>query len=205
MPADEARPSRQAPRRRWLGLYRLNRATHRDLGYLFFTLTVLYAVSGVAVNHVADWNPSYATTQAEVEVPGLAGLDTDQMEKRVVEVLRLDPAEVKGRHRPSRSRFIVFLPEGGEVNLQVPAGRGTLKRVQTRPFLFQANVLHLNHLKGVWTYVADAYSVSLLLLAVTGLFILQGKGGLGGRGKWLVGAGTVVPIAFIVYYAISRG
>jgi len=34
-------------------------ATHRDVGYFFAGLTVLYAVSGVAVNHIDDWNPSH--------------------------------------------------------------------------------------------------------------------------------------------------
>jgi hypothetical protein len=32
-------------------LRRLITATHRDLGYFFAGLTVIYAVSGIAVNH----------------------------------------------------------------------------------------------------------------------------------------------------------
>jgi hypothetical protein len=32
---------------------------HRDLGYLCFGLTILYVISGVAVNHIHEWNPTY--------------------------------------------------------------------------------------------------------------------------------------------------
>ncbi|HQL31599.1 MAG TPA: hypothetical protein PLM67_15390, partial [Thermoanaerobaculales bacterium] len=40
-------------------LRRLVIATHRDVGYFIAGLTVIYAVSGIAVNHIDDWNPSY--------------------------------------------------------------------------------------------------------------------------------------------------
>ena len=45
-------------------------ATHRDVGYFFAGLTVIYAVSRVAVNHIDDWNPNYVirTDVAEVGV-----------------------------------------------------------------------------------------------------------------------------------------
>jgi hypothetical protein len=39
--------------RRW------NNIIHRDLGYLCFGLTIIYVISGVAVNHIHDWNPTY--------------------------------------------------------------------------------------------------------------------------------------------------
>jgi len=48
--------------------------------------------------------------------------------------------------------------------------------------------------------MADLYAFSLLLLAITGLFILKGKKGFSGRGKWLVGAGILVPIIFLLIY-----
>ena len=48
-----APPKRKFKWRRW------NNILHRDIGYLAVGLTVVYAISGVAVNHRADWNPSY--------------------------------------------------------------------------------------------------------------------------------------------------
>lgn len=44
---------------------------------------------------------------------------------------------------------------------------------------------------------ADIYAVVLLILAVTGLFVLKGKKGITGRGAWLTGAGILVPVIFL--------
>ncbi|MDO8802879.1 MAG: PepSY-associated TM helix domain-containing protein [Elusimicrobiota bacterium] len=184
---------------------RVNNALHRDLGYLCCALIILYAISGVAVNHVADWNPNYSTQAEQVSVGVLEGLDLDAIESHIVSSLGLDPRQVKGRHLPSPGKFVLFLPEGGEVRVAVKTGLGTWMRVKRRSLLFESNVLHLNHLKGVWTYIADIFSLALIVLAVTGLFILKGPKGITGRGKWLAGAGTLLPLGFIVYYYLVRG
>ena len=38
-----------------------------------------------------------------------------------------------------------------------------------------------------------------MLLALTGMFMMKGRGGLAGRGKWFVLAGLAVPVAAIAY------
>ncbi|MHC4548595.1 MAG: PepSY-associated TM helix domain-containing protein [Planctomycetota bacterium] len=178
----------------------LIRIVHRDTGYFLFGLVVSYAVSGLAVNHIETWNPTYATTVTEVAIGPLESESLEGVEREVVARLGLDPAAVTGRHRPAPGEFVVFLPHGGEARVALATGRGTLKRVRTRPFLFEANALHLNRLKGVWTYVADGFAVLLLALACTGLFMLKGGAGLAGRGKWFVAAGLLLPVGFLYYY-----
>jgi hypothetical protein len=42
--------------------------------------------------------------------------------------------------------------------------------------------MHLNHPKKLWTWMADIYAAVLIILAVTGLFVLKGKKGITGRG-----------------------
>jgi hypothetical protein len=93
----------------------------------------------------------------------------------------------------------VFLDEGQEARLDTATGRGQLKTITRRAVLFEVNALHLNNLKGVWTYVADVFAVALMFLAVTGMTMMKGNRGLAGRGKWFVGAGLVIPVGFIVY------
>ena len=61
-------------------------------------------------------------------------------------------------------------------------------------------VVHLNRMKGVWTWVADAFAVLLAFLAVSGALLLKGPKGLAGRGKWFVLAGLIVPVGFVVYH-----
>jgi len=186
------------------GWRRLNNVIHRDLGYLACTLTVLYAVSGIAVNHAGDWNASYATRLEQFTLTPPAGASPEALQQAVIAKLGIDPASVRGWHRPAPGRFVLFLPDGSEAVLNTITGAGTWKRLRTRPLLFQSNVLHLNHIKGVWTYVADAYALILLILAVTGLFVLKGDKGLMGRGKWWVLAGTIIPAAFVLYYYLAR-
>lgn len=184
-------------------LRKLIRVLHRDVGYFLAGLVILYSISGVAVNHIDAWNPSYSTESRQVDVGPLTG-SIDAMQEAVVAQLELDPEEVAGRHRPSATEFVLFLPDGGRAKVNPKTGKGSLVRRTQRPVLFQANVLHLNHLKGWWTWVADAIAVLLFGLAVTGLFMLPGKNGFGGRGKWFFTAGLLVPIGALWWYYATR-
>jgi hypothetical protein len=182
----------------------LVRVVHRDVGYFLVGLTIFFCVSGIAVNHIDQWNPNYSTTVTDVDLGPLTGATLDELEKEIVEKAELDPDDVAGRHRPELGVIVVFLPHGGKAEIAMATGKGTIRRVETRPFIFESNVLHLNHLKGLWTWVSDGFAVLLLLLALTGPFILKGKNGLAGRGKWFTAAGLLVPVGFIVYYYAVR-
>ena len=53
--------------RKWL------RILHRDLGYLVAGLTIVYAISGIAVNHVQDWNPNISVERSVENIGNAAG------------------------------------------------------------------------------------------------------------------------------------
>jgi uncharacterized protein len=190
-----------AGRNRWRIVLR---ALHRDLGYLLAALTVAYAISGVAVNHAKDWNPNYSITQGNVDVGPLPKGGLNAWEAHVVKQLKLEKNEVRGRIQPSRTHFTVFLQEGGEVKVQIADGRGRIKRVKPRKGLFELNMLHLNHLKGAWTWAADIFAILLAFLALSGLFMIKGRKGFSGRGKWFVLAGLAIPVGVIVVYYATR-
>lgn len=177
------------------------RAIHRDLGYVAVALTLAYALSGLAVNHIEDWNPNYRYSEREVSIgavatplPALAAL-----EAQVVGALALDARSVRGHFLESAHDFRVFLTDGQEVRIDLRSGRGQHKHLARRAVLYEVNALHLNNLKGVWTYIADGFAIALIVLAITGLTMLKGDKGLVGRGKYFVGAGLLVPISFVAY------
>lgn len=172
---------------------------HRDIGYTAVALTLAYSISGLAVNHIDDWNPNFSFAETPVDVGPLPMDDYDAMQAHVVQQLEIDPKIVKGRFMESETEFRVFLPEGQEVRVDVRDGKGLFKEINTHPVLYEVNQLHLNTIKGWWTWIADLFALSLITLAVTGLFMIKGKRGLGGRGKWFVGAGLLVPLGFILY------
>lgn len=181
---------------RWRPLFRV---VHRDIGYVCVALVIAYAVSGIAVNHIEDWNPSYRLEERAVDLGPLpAGSYADQA-AHVVAALGLEPAAVRGHFAETDTTLRVFLDEGQEVLIDAPTGRGTVKTLSRRAVLFEVNALHLNTLKGAWTYVADLFAIALVVLALTGMLMLKGDQGFSGRGKYFVLAGLMVPVGFIIY------
>jgi len=61
------------------------------------------------------------------------------------------------------------------------------------------NRLHYNRVKG-WSPIADFFAGSLILLAITGLFIVKGKKGLAGSGKWYLLIGLLIPILYGIFF-----
>ncbi len=185
-----------APARRAFSWRRLLRALHRDVGYLVAGLTVVYAVSGVAVNHLQDWNPNWRISREEVRFAPLPVTDRETMAAALVEALALPgPPASAFRHAPER---IELFYDGWSVEADVVAGVAVTTRPRERAVLFDANFLHLNHPKGAWTWVADVFAVLLGGLALSGLWMIKGRLGFAGRGKWLFAAGLAAPLLFLV-------
>ncbi|MCP4901944.1 MAG: hypothetical protein GY906_33690 [bacterium] len=171
-------------------------ATHRDVGYFFAGLTVLYAISGVAVNHMRDWNPNYSVKR-QVHQAGVLPGDSDQ-EIAAAAIQRLGAQEAMlSTVRSSPEELKVFL-EQRSLLVRQTTGEIVDERISRRPVLFHLNFLHLNHGKGLWTWYADIYAAAMLLLALTGIFIITGKKGIKGRGLILMIAGLVLPLVFLV-------
>ena len=189
--------NRDGSTRRKFQWRRWNNILHRDLGYVCVALTVIYAVSGIAVNHMHDWNPNYRFEREERAIDPIAVSDRATMVAQAVEALDL-PGPPRESFRPAPDQLQLFY-EGWSVEVDATQGLAVVERPRDRFLLRDFNFLHLNHPKGLWTWVADLYAALLLLLAVTGMFVLKGKKGLTGRGKWFVLAGLVVPFAFLIF------
>jgi len=178
-------PKRRRPWRVWF------RVLHRDTGYLAAGLTIVYAVSGIAVNHIDAWNPNFRQERVR---RAIAPLDPAADLPVLVETARarLGLEAPKGAHQPDAETLTLFYP-GRQVSVDLPTGQVLDEALRPRPVLRAFNQLHLNHLKKGWTWLADLYAVALLGLVATGLFMLPGRKGLTGRGAWLTALGIVVP------------
>jgi hypothetical protein len=174
----------------------LNNAVHRDVGYLCVALTVLYAISGVAVNHKEDWNPSRRLVRETRRFEPVPVGEREAMVATLVARLSL-PGPPRSSFR-SAPHLVELYYDGWSVSADALAGVALVERLVDRPLLRDANFLHLNEPKRLWTWVADLYAVLLLVLAATGMLVLRGRNGLMARGKWLVGAGLLIPVAFLV-------
>lgn len=181
---------------RWRHLFRV---VHRDLGYLCVALILAYGLSGLAVNHIEDWNPNYTFAERSLALGPIPGATPAEQAAAVVATLHLDPAHVRGHFAETATSLRVYLDGGQEVHVDVTTGRGTMKTLARRAVLFEVNALHLNNLKGVWTYVADVFAVGLIVLALTGAVMMKGDRGIAGRGKYFLLGGLAVPVGFIIY------
>lgn len=174
----------------------LVRSLHRDCGYLAVGLTLVYALSGLAVNHISDWDSNFVRYRKTHRLAAAVPADDAAAARQVLAELKIagQPEEVERfasdqlRIRLA-DRLLDVNPESGQV---VEQGQ------RPRPFFRLANWLHLNRGKKAWTLIADLYAVGLLLLAVSGLFMLPGKNGLKGRGGILVALGIAIPVLYVV-------
>ena len=197
--ADGAAPTNApapAKRRKKLNLRPWLRALHRDIGYFAVGLTIVYATSGLAVNHLKDWDPNFKqvnlTHQLALPLPS----DDDAAAKSALKSLHVleAPREV---YRASETQLdLVF--DKRTFHVDTTSGVVHEEGQAARPLLRIANWLHLNRGKKAWTYIADFYAIFLLFLAISGLFMIPGKKGLLGRGAIVALLGAAVPIGYVV-------
>jgi hypothetical protein len=176
-------------RRNWR---KLNNALHRDVGYLIVGLTIVYGVSGLAVNHRADWNPSYRMAKRALQIQPIQATERDEMVRQARAALGV--GEPRNVFRPDPDTLQLFF-DRESFSIDLPTGAVIVDGIRPRPVLYEMNQLHLNTPKGAWTWIADLYAVALLFVAATGLFVLKGRTGITGRGAWLTAVGIVIPVA----------
>ena len=180
------------PWRRW------SIVLHRDVGYLAVALTLAYGISGVAVNHRADWNPSYRVAREFVDIAPITATAVPEMVAAAVAQLGLVTTPANS-FRPDPQTLQLFY-RTKVYHVDLPTGKVMVESTVPRRVLYEMNQLHLNGPKHAWTYIADLYAVALILLAITGLFVLKGRLGVSGRGGWLTGAGTLIPLGYWFFY-----
>lgn len=180
-------------RKRWRAVLR---ALHRDAGYIAVGLTFIYALSGLAINHIGRWDPNFKTVVETHQLKKPLPKDEDAARDQVLGELGIKD-EPRDAYYESDGTFQVFFDSR---TLVVNPKTLSVKDADKRPrfFLRVANWLHYNRGKKAWTYIADGYAVFLLFLATSGVFMLKGKKGFIGRGAILIGLGAAVPILYVV-------
>jgi hypothetical protein len=184
-------------KKRWRGWLR---AVHRDFGYIAVSFTVIYAVSGLAINHLKDWDPNFVASERSLTIaPVPAELSDDEAVKRVTDATGTGKPDDVFR---AGDEIRLSYSNGTQVTAIGDTGQVTVQARKARFFLRVANWLHYNRGKKAWTYVADIYAVMLLYLAISGIFMIKGRLGLKWRGAMLITAGIAVPA---IYVGVSGG
>jgi hypothetical protein len=173
---------------------------HRDFGYLAVGFTLIYAVSGIAINHIADWDPNFKATEKTVVIaPISVEVPDDEAVKRVTAAAGTGTPDDVFR---AGDEIRLSYSNGTQVTAIGDTGQVTVQARSSRFFLRVANWLHYNRGKKAWTYMADLYAIMLLYLAISGIFMIKGRLGLRWRGAVLISLGLGVPLTYV---AVSGG
>jgi len=181
---------------------KLNRWIHRELGFLFFGMTIIYAISGIALNHsvARHWNPGIITRSAYYQYPGtLTHGDVDREDIELILEITGEKQNYKQYYFPDQEHLMVYL-KGGHILVNLGSGHIELTKIRNRPVFNELNYLHYNKPKKLWTWFSDLYAFSLILIAVSGLFLIKGRKGISGRGGILTLIGIVIPLALLFIY-----
>jgi Uncharacterized protein conserved in bacteria len=178
-------------------LTRIIRVIHRDLGFLVVGITLVYGISGIIMNHLGKQDPAYKSIQKSFSLS--SGLDreslTAEWEKQG------DLSAIKRITNPDGTRFVLLL-DGGQAVYQINDGAVSYEVYKRKPFVYWINRLHYNKANS-WTFIADFFACSLIFLAISGLFMVKGKRGLSGTGKWWLVLGLLIPLVFVLLNSLK--
>jgi hypothetical protein len=174
-----------------------NRAVHRDFGYLFFGMVIVYALSGIAINHVDDWNPNYIVTAEEFTfTPPQSKPDKSQL---LALIEKTDEAENYKSHYFPENGYVKIFIDDGTIYMNLTSGNGLVEKTKRRPIFREANYLHYNPIK-YWTWFSDIFAGALIILALSGILIPRGDNGISFRGAWMVVLGIAIPVIYLIIY-----
>jgi uncharacterized protein len=182
-------------------LRRWNNVLHRDIGYLCVGMTLIYAISGIVLNHFKSGDfqhPDYGKSYTEMKVTLPANGTADQAYVYSV----LDQVKERAHYKSfiTGDGYVQIFLTKGYIYVDLKTGEAEMEQKTTRYVIREMNLLHYNNLKKFYTWFSDAYAVGLIILALTGLFVLRGKNGILGRGAWLTAIGIILPALFLLFY-----
>ncbi len=168
---------------------KINRALHRDLGYLFIGLTLIYGLSGIAVilRHTGV-NIIYTEEKSEQQfAPNFTKKQFENYWKEQTELPKIT------RIRSFHTDTCDFRVKGGKGIYIKRTGQMELTLFKQNPFFEFVNDIHYNRGRK-FTWLALVYAFMLVFFAISGAIIAKGKKGFMKRGIWFTLLGISVPV-----------
>jgi hypothetical protein len=181
--------------RRW------NRILHRDIGFFFVGASIIYGISGIALNHLSDWNPNYIVEEKTIQVKEDLSKSAISKEK-ILNLLKELGAEDQFKtynYIENNTVLRIYLTGRSSVTVNLKQGIATAEFMSRRPIFFQTNYLHYNPNR-MWTWFSDIFAGALIFFALSSLFMIKGKKGARGRGGIYIALGIILPVIFLIYY-----
>ncbi len=177
-----------------------SRGIHRDLSFLFSGVIIIYAISGICLNHKADFNSDYSVTNSIIQLDGTFPMEEKASKEQAVDFLRqVDQEKNYTKHYyPDTEVMKVFIKGGSSLLVDVRTGQARYEHLKRRPFLSAVNRLHYNPTRW-WTWFSDIFAVCLLVITLTGILMIKGPKGFIGRGGIEFAIGVIIPLLFLFF------
>jgi uncharacterized protein len=171
------------------------RNTHRDIAYFYLGLIIAFALSGIFLNHRQAWHPRrYTSDTQEFTIQPLSKeAVTDQFIKQFTQQQNIDD-ELRRFAVTGEQLRVSYVSH--DVDIDLTNGKGKIITYRTTPILGQMTKLHQDTSKW-WIYYSDIFGCSMLVIAITGMFIEKGRNSFRSRGWKLALAGIVFPLIFL--------
>lgn len=181
--------------RKWM------RVIHRDLSYIFSGVLVIYAVSGIVMNHRDTINPNFSVERKEYVITEALPAQKDFTRNDVIKLLEPlgETKNLTKHYFPKAGQMKVFLKGGSNLIVDINTGKAVYESVTRKPIISAMTKLHYNPGKW-WTWFSDAFAVGLIIITLTGIFMLKGKKGIVGRGGIELIAGILIPLIFLFFF-----
>lgn len=173
---------------------------------------LLFAVTGITLNHAAQIKSTPKVTTLDVQIPAeiLAGLVVPETDKAplpgaLIDWLAQTQNITDANHDAEWSEDDIYLSlprPGGDAWLSIDLASGELVYELTdRGWISYFNDLHKGrNTGGVWSWFIDIFAVACIVFCITGLLLLQRYAG-GRPTTWpLVGLGLVLPWILILLF-----
>jgi|LGVD01.1.fsa_nt_gb hypothetical protein len=176
-------------KRKWRNWFRV---VHRDLGFFIFGLTVIYSVSGISLNHINDWNPSYIISSDVIE------FDQNQSQLPIAKLIaEIAPKLTYKKHFERSNGSIRVFVKGGIVDILPNKNIAVVEVLNRRPFFYEFNFLHYNR-DSLWVWFSDIFAAILIIVSISGLFLVKGKYGITKYGLYWTLLGILIPTVFLL-------
>ena len=179
-------------------LRKWSRIIHRDVSFFFAGMMLIYAISGIVMNHRQSFNPNYSVERHSYMLNTAIPSQADISKEDVLKLLEpIGAAENYTKHYfPEEGQMKVFLKGGSNYWLNLKTQEVVYEKLTPRPILIALTKLH--YYPGRWgTYFADFFGIALILITITGIIMLKGNKGIWGRGGIELVIGLLIPLLFL--------
>lgn len=167
--------------------------------FFFAGVVFIYAVSGIMLNHKRDFNSDFSISVSEFMLKGDFPFEGEPSKAVVEDILSQVPEkETFTRFATMGDRGLkIFFKGGSSLEVDLTDGAAKYEKVRKRPVISSFNRLHYNPSRW-WTVFSDIFAGALILITLTGLFMLKGPRSLFGRGGVEFIVGMLIPLAFML-------